>query len=315
MWNHVVSWGACPITMWAPMWFELRVNSRQRWPETSPVCSNGHTTWHTRQELWCYCACSSAEPDITETCWIYKNQHVYDINACKPQLCLFLTAWRAVLLLSHFVVFVRLVFHLTLRETDRGDHTEMSRIPSETTRLCVVSSSSVVGNLLGLLLLLGFIVVSLRSNFKTQNKFCGKMVQVRKGRSPSLCVRETEVVELPSQFLTVTFPLLNQGRTGYLILQFDRVYTSLFRLSSRANFHFCIVHQSFLLIERFRMLHSWLQDVRQKHLSGVLTHYLRTSGKEAWSLNIPAREGETTGRDGREYFLCFRKEKNNDGVS
>lgn len=83
--------------------------------------------------------------------------------------------WRVkkalVLILSHFVVFVSVFFNLTLtlshseKETEREDLTGMSWIPLETTRLCVALVSLRHGNLLGLLLLLDFIVVFLRSDY------------------------------------------------------------------------------------------------------------------------------------------------------
>lgn len=90
--------------------------------------------------------------------------------------------WRVkqalVLILSHFVVFVCVFFHLTLtlnqseKETEGEDLTRMNWIPLETTRLCVALVSLCHGNLLGLLLLSCFIVVFLRSDILTTLSVC-----------------------------------------------------------------------------------------------------------------------------------------------
>lgn len=77
--------------------------------------------------------------------------------------------------------------------------------------------------------------------------------------------------------------LLNQCWMGYLglltALHSDRVCS---------YFYSYILHQSLLKIERLRMLcewvcrmlHLWLQDIRQKYLLVVLAHYLRTTVEE-----------------------------------
>lgn len=97
------------------------------------------------------------------------------------------------LILSHFVVFMCVFLNLTPtmnqseKETEGEDLTGMIWIPLETTRLCVALVSLRHGNSLGLLLLLYFIVVFLRSDYLRHAANFWEDEEGQKGRCLNLC--------------------------------------------------------------------------------------------------------------------------------